>query len=218
MSVKNQADTPRSPRVGLAGFAEYLSAGASGRIDCVRRQIQTYGGPYRPGAAFYKDFQDALIEGRRAGSDELTLQRCVSDQRVDARRSHYATLRRHWLSMSDWHLPLVATGRTTWTVPQLAVGIAPEFALQTLDERVLVIKLWLREPEPSTDAVRAMQRLLLQHLPKLCASGVAPAIIDVRRERVHVLDRRPFKKGFDEMLTSEAMSMGNLWLRLSQTA
>jgi len=75
----------------LNGFAEFISANMSARIDCVKRQIETYSGPYRPGAAFYKDFCDALIEGRKSNTDELTLQRCVSAQRVGPRHWHMPT-------------------------------------------------------------------------------------------------------------------------------
>ena len=59
--ARGQIPTPRKPRVGMSGFAEYLSAGTSRRINCVRQQIETYAEPYRPGAAFYKDFAAAQV-------------------------------------------------------------------------------------------------------------------------------------------------------------
>jgi uncharacterized alpha-E superfamily protein len=109
--ARGQIPTPRKPRVGMSGFAEYLSAGTSRRIDCVRQQIETYAEPYRPGAAFYKDFIDALLADRRNGADAAALQDCIEAQRVDARRSHYVLLKEHWLAMPTLHRPLQAVGK-----------------------------------------------------------------------------------------------------------
>lgn len=201
----------------MNGFAEFISANTSGRIDCVNRQIETYSSTYRPGAGFYKDFCDALIAGRKAGTDELTLQRCVSAQRVDARRRHYIDLRQHWLNMRTWHLEHVKVGRAAWQSPSLTVNVSPELGLRLPDGRVAVAKLWLREPEPGFDAVRAMQRLLAMQMDAIYAGGV-PLVIDIRRERAHLLGNRRFKRGFDDMLRSEALSMGDLWTRLAKSA
>ena len=46
---------------------------------------------------------------RRADSgpqvgDELTLQRCISAQQVEARRRHYIDLRQHWLNRCKWRM------------------------------------------------------------------------------------------------------------------
>lgn len=55
--------------------------------------------PYRPGAAFYQDFKDAVVYGRQTGADYLAMQRVVAAQRDGARRQHYEDLAKHWLAL-----------------------------------------------------------------------------------------------------------------------
>jgi hypothetical protein len=45
--------------------------------------------------------------------------------------------------------------------------------------------------------------------------GGTPIVVDVRREKVHRVGRRPFKRGFDAYLESEAEAMAALWQRLA---
>lgn len=193
-----------TPRINLVRFAEYVGAPTSGRLDCVQRQLRNY----RPGADFYKDFVDALQAGRRAGDDELSLQRAISRQNVAIREQHYRDLRRHWLAMPELHLPTVEIHRAFWDVPGLRVSIAPELALVQRDQ-TLVVKLWLRRQEPTAEAIKAMHRLLVNHMPHLIEDGTA-AVLDLRREKVHTVPRRKFRRGYGEALQLEAESMGRL--------
>jgi hypothetical protein len=54
-------DTSSVLAVPLTAFANYLTAGASDKIDCVKEQIRMFGQPYRPGAAYYHDFKEASV-------------------------------------------------------------------------------------------------------------------------------------------------------------
>ncbi|MBA3618043.1 MAG: hypothetical protein H0W56_00300 [Acidothermales bacterium] len=198
-------------------FVEYISAGSSGRLDCIRRQIVAYETPYKPGAAFYQDFTDALIAGRRAETDELSLQRCVRNQSVPARKSHYDDLRRHWLAMPTIHLPFVPLDRALWEPPGLVVGISPELGLQKPDGVTLVTKLWLKDKEPAPEAIRAMHWLLTHHMESLHPGGQA-AVLDFRREQLLLPTRRPYKKGYESWLVSEATGLAKLWNSLAKSA
>jgi hypothetical protein len=213
------SDSPRPisrPRVSMGGFAEYVGASASSKLDCVQRQLRNYQASYRPGSDFYKDFVDALRLGRRDGTDELSLQRCISRQSQTNRISHYTELRRHWLAMSELHLPIELPDRAAWQTPGLTVGVTPELVLIRREQK-LVTKLWLRQPELTPDVIKALHWLLLSHMEQLCPGGV-PAVLDLRRRKLHVLGRRGFRRGYPELLAYEAASMGQLMHRLAQTA
>lgn len=216
MAAQDQPNRSTRHRVSLNGFARFVSAGASGRLDCVREQISIYEGEYRA-TAFYKDFTEALIEGRRAGTDELSLQRCVSHQSNESRRNHYAQLRQHWLSMPRLHLPLLPVRRTLWELPSLEVTIAPEFGLQRAADGPLLVKLWLQKDPPGRDAIQAIHWLLARHVDALLPSAT-PVLIDLRREKVHEQGKRPYKYGYEHLITSEAASMASLWERLTLSA
>jgi hypothetical protein len=200
----------------MTSFAEFHGAGSSGRLDCVRRQIQLYENDYRA-SAFYRDFVEALRAGRRSGTDELTLQRCISGQKVDARRQNYADLKRGWLAMPELHLPLERIGSARWSVTGLTVTVNPELALAKADGTVIVLKLWLNKATPTPDAVRAMLWLLADQMPQLYSGGV-PAVLDLRRHKLHTSGRRPYRKGYAQLLATEATGMGALWTRLIETA
>jgi hypothetical protein len=67
--------------------------------------------PYRPGAALYHDFKEAVVRGRECGADQLAMQRVVASQRDQARHRHYDALAQHWLAMRKLHLPLIPYGQ-----------------------------------------------------------------------------------------------------------
>jgi hypothetical protein len=205
-----------TPRVNLVGFAEYVGAPTSGRLDCVQRQVRNYHPGYRPGADFYKDFIDALQAGCRAGDDELSLQRAISRQNVAVREQCYRDLRRHWLAMPTLHLPTVEIHRAFWDVPGLRVSIAPELALVQQDQ-TLIVKLWLRRQESTAEAIKAMHWLLVNHLPHLADGRRAP-VLDLRRRRIHLVSRCKFRHGYGEALKLKAESMGRLWQQLARSA
>lgn len=210
----NQGNTPQVPKVGLTTFASYLAARSSERIDCIRQQIRIYGQTYQPGPAFYGDFIEAVRQGRITGADELVLQRVIAAQSDGPRKNHYCDLARHWLALAELRLPIVPSGGTIWHTPRLAVSIRPDFAVADGDGGVTVVKLWLKEQPLTYDAARGCLRLLARHMADLSPGGT-PVVVDVRREKVHQVGRRPFKRGFDAYLESEAEAMAVLWQRLA---
>lgn len=210
----SQSNTPQVPKVGFTTFASYLTATSSERIDCVRQQIKIYGQPYHPGPAFYHDFVAAVRRGRVTGADELILQRVIAAQPDGPQKEHYGDLARHWLALPELRLPVAPTGGTIWRTPRLAVSIRPDFAVSKTDDSVMVVKLWLREQPLTRDAARGCLRLLDRNMAALSPGGI-PIVVDVRREKIHRVGRRPFKQGFDAYLESEAEAMAALWQRLA---
>lgn len=154
--------------VPLTTFAEYLTASASHKIDCVKDQIRIFDQPYRPGASFYHDFKAAVVSGRQRGSDHLAMQRAVAAQHDPTRRRHYDDLAQHWLAMSSLHLPLVPHGRTVWQTARLGVRISPDFAVGGRKDSVFVVKLWLKDRVLDDDTARAMIRLFERHMGDIC--------------------------------------------------
>jgi hypothetical protein len=119
--------------------------------------------------------------------------------------------------MSKLHLPVKTAGTARWEVDGLAVGVSPDFALTTKRGELLVVKLWLREPELSRDGIMAMHWLMTQHMQALQPSGAA-VVVDLRRRRMHRATKRPLKRGYEVALRSEAESMGRLRQGLTQLA
>lgn len=207
-------DTSSVLAVPLTTFAEYLTASASSKIDCVKDQIRIFEQPYRPGAAFYHDFKEAVVQGRQTGADHLAMQRVVAAQRDNARRQHYDTLSQHWLAMPQLHLPPVPYGQAAWQTPRLGVRIRPDFAVTDPKGNLFVVKLWFKDRVLADDAARAMLRLFERHMTDICP-GAMPLVADVRQEKIHRPRRRPLKRGFDEWLENEAGSMAGLWEKLA---
>jgi hypothetical protein len=210
----SQSNTPQVPKVGLTTFAGYLTATSSERIDCVRQQIRIYGQNYQPGPAFYGDFVEAVRRGRVTGADELALRRVIAAQPDGPRKDHYGDLARHWLALQELRRPIAPSGGAMWRTGRLAVSIRPDFAVAETDGSVMVVKLWLKEQPLTYDAARGCLRLLARHMAALSPGGT-PIVVDVRREKVHRVGRRPFKRGFDAYLESEAEAMAALWQRLA---
>lgn len=200
--------------VPLTTFAEYLTGTGSGKIDCVKDQMRTLGQPYRPGAAFYHDFKEAAIEGRRRGADHLAMQRVVNAQRDPARRRHYDALAEHWLAMPKLHLPLAPYGQAVWRTPLLEVRVRPDFAVADSEGKLFVVKFWLKDRVLGDDASKAMLRLFERHMADICP-GATPWVVDVRREKIHKPSRRKPKRWFDELMENEAASMARLWKKLA---
>jgi hypothetical protein len=206
--------TPHVPRVSMTTFAEYLTAHASGKIDCVREQIQLYAKPYRPGPSYYQAFKDGVRRGRSSGSDHLAMQRVVAAQRNQAQRQHYATLAEHWLALSQLHLPLSSHGQAVWATPRLTIGVRPDFAVTDGKGEQLVVKLWLKDRELGDDAARTMLRLFEQHMADIYP-GATPIVVDVRREDIYRPKRFRRKNGIDAWMVSEASALAELWERLA---
>jgi len=197
-------------RVSLTTFAEYLTASASSKIDCVKDQIQIYSKDYQRGPWFYHAFVDGVVKGRTSGADHLVMQATVNSQRDDPKRQHYEVLAKHWLALTDLHQPLVGYGRAEWLTPTLAVSIRPDFVILGTNDQPSTVKLWLKERELGDDAARAMLWLFEHHMTEICA-GATPLVVDVRREKIYRRGRRPWKRGFDVLLENEAASLARLW-------
>jgi hypothetical protein len=102
--------------------------------------------------------------------------------------------------------------------PALDVGISPQLAVRLPDGTERVIALWLKAPELTTEAAKATLRLLGLHMPEL-RSGATAAVLDVRRQRLHLPSRRRLRKDYDGWLEAEALGFAHLWQAVSsQTA
>jgi hypothetical protein len=140
------------------------------------------------------------------------VQGAIAKQRDPARREHCQDLAKAWLGWLDGQPPMtvVPVGRATWSAPALDVGITPELALRLPDGQVRVVKLWLKAPELSKDSAKAALRLMVLHMGQL-STGATPAVLDVRRRRLHLPDRRRLRKDYDQWLEAEASGFAHLW-------
>ncbi len=140
------------------------------------------------------------------------MQRCIATQRLEVRKQHYETLARHWLNLKHLHLPLIDVGRSTWRTASLDVGIAPQLSVLDGDRR-LVVMLWLKELPLNGEALRAIDWLVAHEMNQLAPGGI-PAVLDLRRERLHMPTRRPYRRSYDIQLEADADAFARLWRRL----
>lgn len=204
------------PKIGLGTFVDYLSSSPSQRLSCVQRHRETYAKPYVPGGDFYGEFVRAVQRGRKLGNDEMNIAAAVARQQ-SPRRSHYDEIGEAWLEWiaAEGRPEAVSVGRTSWSLDVIEVGISPEIALRRTDGTVQVVKLWMKSPELTKEAANATLRLLTRHMPRLHEGG-QPAVLDVRRKRLHVPSKRALRRNYDDWLETEAVGFALLWQKVGR--
>ena len=119
--------------------------------------------------------------------------------------------------MTKWHLPPVPIGRALWTTPSLVVNISPEIGFQDSAGNVSVVLLWLKQVPILPESVRAIHWLMQRHMQEL-HPGATPVVIDVRREKAHLPNRRKYRNDFEKVLLNEAQSLSTVWNQIAQSA
>ncbi|OCB14529.1 hypothetical protein A5717_10335 [Mycolicibacterium porcinum] len=187
------------PRISLGGFVEFASSTSSGRITAVRNVIANEFGHYEPSHDFYRQFRVAITEGIANGDDELRVRRAVDDC-IPKRRPHYEALATGWNDWRGGKKLEVFSRPALWHDSGLDVRVSPQFTFQSNRETLLV---WphFKDAELSRDGIQTAIRLMELTYPKIDA---APAVLDVRRAKLHQAPKRPRRKGFDAWLSGEA--------------
>lgn len=202
-----------NPTISLGGFVEFASAMASGRITAVQNVISNQFGRYEPSHDFYRQFRIAIAEGIAHGDDGLRVRRAI-DECTPRRRPHYAALGTGWNRWRGGKDLAVYSGPREWHSEGLAVRVSPQFVWHD-HNCSYVVWPYLKDPELTRDGIQAAIRLLeLTHPDVECQ----PAVLDVRRGRLHQAPRRARRRGFDAWLTSEATAFISLLESIQRAA
>lgn len=198
-------------RVGLGTFADYLVAGAAGRLDWLARKRRTYESEYHPGGSFYDAWTRAVVQGRFAGDDAARLASAVEKASgVEPRWRAYEELSRGWLLwLGDDPRRPVRVGSSVWSAGGIDVSVRPQLGLVGADGSVDVVWLYLKGEPLTEDAAVAALRVLEMRMVDLFAGG-RPVVVDVRRSREFTAPSRR-RRGYDALLLAEAAGLAALW-------
>lgn len=172
---------------------------SSGRIAAVQNVIANEFSSYEPSHDFYRQFRVAITDGIAKSDDELRVRRAV-DECTPKRRPHYEALATGWNRWRRGKKLEMFSQPLLWHDSGLDVRVSPQFILHAEHEPLLV---WLhfKDAELSRDGIQAAIRLMEFTHPEVDAD---PAVLDVRRGKLHQAPKRPRRKGFDAWLSGEA--------------
>ncbi|GLZ77022.1 hypothetical protein Afil01_18290 [Actinorhabdospora filicis] len=193
---------PSQFEITLNGFVDFLRTRGAARVDVVTRQLTQYTEPYSPARDFYRRILNAIVSGRRTGTDEETL-RAVLEAAPQYKKAHYQQVVDGWLAVlpqfTGTRCLRVHTGR--WHNPSVTVRATPHLLLARPDGRKEALWLYLKaDPLPAGDA-EAMLYLAGAAMPEIFA-GAEPVVVDVRRQKIWC--RGEETEGFGVWLESEA--------------
>lgn len=187
------------PRISLSGFVEFASSISSGRITAVQNVIANESGSYEPSHDFYRQIRVAITDGIANCDDELRVRRAV-DKCTPKRRPHYHALAAGWNSWRRGKDLEIFSQPLLWSASGLSVRVSPQFIFHGKRQNFLV---WphFKDAELSRDGIQAAIRLMeLTHRDV----DADPAVLDVRRGKLHQAPKRPRRKVFDAWLSGEA--------------
>ncbi|MEH3138798.1 MAG: hypothetical protein PGN37_01200 [Mycobacterium kyogaense] len=201
--AENPKPISRPPSISLGGFVEFASAMSSGRIIAVQNVIANEFGDYEPSHDFYRQFRKAIGEGIANGNDDVRVRQAVTACNPK-RRDHYEALAAGWMGWRRGKRLEVFSQPREWHNVGLEVRVSPQFIWHDRKDSYLVWP-YLKGPVPSRDGIQAAIRLIeTTHQD----SRLTPAVLDVRRGKLHKATRR--RRGFDAWLTSEAAAFISL--------
>jgi hypothetical protein len=182
--------------ITLGGFIDFASAGASRRIAVVEDVADIQLAPYERGRDFYAGIREAITYGIANRDDLRRVQRAVA-QCPQRRREHYDAVASGWSSWRQGKDLAVFSQPERWAEQGLAVRVSPKFTWRQRRNTDLVWP-YFKDAELSGDATQAAIRILELTFP---AEFGRPAVLDVRRGRIHHSRRR--RSNFDAWLTGE---------------
>lgn len=194
-----------SVQIGLAAFLDYTRSNTRGCVNLVKAQRTMYLDPDRRASAFYGPFRAALRRAVNSPDPERVLTRTVAKARP-VQRSHFEALRAGFL---QWWGKTRATGvpisSGRWQCGQLTINIPNQgcLGLRYRNGRTELVLPYLKEPElTAEDAYPALRILELESDEML--PGAAPAVLDVRRGKLHKLRKNTNRGDLDAYLEAEA--------------
>ncbi len=194
--------------VRLGGFVDFVCARSTGRIAAVADVVSIYAGPYAPERDFYGPMRRAVLDGI-ANGDDLRRTREVCESCHPKKRKHYRALAEGWQRWRKGKDLVINPRGEDWCPQELVVRVAPPLIVRSRSRRDLVW-LYYKEPELTSDAARIANRIIQMSIPAEIGN---PAVLDVRRSKLHRLGAR-LPKGFDALLNAEVSAFLSLYEEL----
>lgn len=202
---------PTAVTISIGGLADFVTAGSSQKLAVVRGLVDLYGSPYHPSRDFYGDIRQAIDDGIVKNDDRRRVDAVVAECNP-RRRGHYQAVADGWHS---WHgrknlERFVDTSH--WHEQQLSVRVSPRFVWRrTLNQDV--VWPYFKEAELSRDAAQAAIRIMELACP---TDAGQPAVLDVRRGRLHRARRRD--RDYDVLLRAEVSALLGMYASLRPAA
>ncbi|WP_189060709.1 hypothetical protein [Longimycelium tulufanense] len=197
-------------KISLGSFVDYSSGTGAMRMSTVLQQRRLYEEPSPHGLSFYPRIINAIRAGRAEGRDDEALATVV-EQAGRVQRPHYEAIAEGWLGcLRGWRPTVVPTGSARWRCGQLDLGVTPHLGLREANGVAFATFLYVKERPLSRDGATVALRLLERHMPELLPNGV-PLVIDVRRGRLHRLNRRVNRAKLDAWIRGEVAAYVTHW-------
>lgn len=202
---------PKIVTITLGGMADYVTASASQKLGVVRGLVDMYGAPYNRARDFYCDIREAIDEGLVLGDDGRRVQGAVADCSSRQRKSYEAVADGWQAWRGRKNLQRYADTRH-WHEQGLIVRVSPRFVHRQLRRRDLIWP-YFKADELSREGAQAAIRLMELTCP---ADVGTPAVLDVRRGRLHRPQRRD--RDYDTWLRGEVAGLLRMYESLSRAA
>lgn len=190
---------PRSSKVSLTTFVDFVSKSGTPKITVVRRFKRA--DAYRPALDFYKAARDAIVAVHRHGKPRKALDALVEEARDPRKVEPYrAIVRGHRKFMGRHPARWFDPPKGSWSRGGIVVHVNPELGLEIGGVRHIV-KLYFKAERMPRKNVTTITRLMQTALGDPGAREVF-AVLDVRRGTMHASSGSA--PGVDALLESEA--------------
>jgi hypothetical protein len=197
--------------ISLGGIADFVTAGSSQKLAVVRGLVDLYSSPYHPSRDFYGDIRQAIDDGILLGDDRDRVNAAVAECNVK-RRDHYEAVASGWRGWRGRKNLERFADTSYWHEQQLAVRVSPRFVWRQTLNRDLVWP-YFKDDELTRDGAQAAIRIMEMACP---SEAGRPAILDVRRGRLHRARRRD--RDYDILLRGQVSALLQMYEALRPAA
>ena len=208
-----------NPTIGMATFARFYNAPASGRERIVKEArtflIDPKGYPQR---SYYWALLNTLKQTHWSTHDlsdfeialEETLEKLPNTKGKESRKDHYHKIGqaylKFWSEQQDAQFFKIPPTRIE--IQGLTILVNPEVGLRRHGDE-LALKLWLSSPRPNLAFRQAIQHLMAEAQSQGWERHLQPALWDVRRKEI--LPNVRLARGFERVIRSQAAAFRIHW-------
>ena len=208
-----------NPTIGMATFARFYNAPASGR-ELIVKEARTF--LIDPKGYLQRSYYWALLNTLRQThwnthdlSDfkialEETLERLPNTKGKESRKDHYNKIGQayleFWYKQQDAQFFKIPPARIE--IQGLTILVNPEVGLRRHGDE-LALKLWLSSPRPNLGFRQAIQYLMAEAQSQGWERHLQPALWDVRRKEI--LPNVRLARGFERVIRSQAAAFRVHW-------
>lgn len=171
-------------KIGLGPFADYLNGAGSDRIKIVHQQVERITDPDRLAWYPYRRAETGIAAAVASANRREVLQQMVEDAPRNW-ESNYQELAGGAGRFLDRHrVTRVSTHRATWRTKDLSVTVNHHVGLRYTNGKVYCCFLYMKQPPLTPSMANAINRVLEFTMDETLP-GAMPAVLDVRRAKLH---------------------------------